>query len=84
MPLQYDNSTTPFYSETEREFQTAQNWTGNGADTLVLYVRGNAPSFVETADGGVIMSAVGTDIWDTTDRFVSTAWFAATSGPRRA
>jgi len=69
MPLQYDNSTTPFYSETEREFQTAQNWTGNGADTLVLYVRGNAPSFVETADGGVIMSAVGTDIWDTTDQF---------------
>jgi len=69
MPLQYDNSTAPFYSETEREFQTAQNWTGHGADTLVIYVRGNAPSFVETADGGIIMSAVGTDIWDTTDQF---------------
>jgi regulation of enolase protein 1 (concanavalin A-like superfamily) len=69
MPLQYDNATSPFYSETEREFQTAQNWTGHGADTLVIYVRGNAPSFVETANGGIIMSAVGTDIWDTTDQF---------------
>ena len=69
MPFQYDNATSPFYSEAWREFETAQNWTGNGADTLVLYVRGNAPSFKETADGGVIMSAIGTDIWNTTDQF---------------
>ena len=69
MPLAYDNATSPFYSEAWREFETAQNWTGNGADTLVLYVRGNAPSFKETADGGVIMSAIGTDIWNTTDQF---------------
>ncbi len=69
MPFQYDNSTSPFYSEAWREFETAQNWTGNGADRLVLYVRGNAPSFKETADGGVIMSAIGTDIWNTTDQF---------------
>ena len=69
MPFQYDNTTSPFYSEAWREFETAQNWTGNGADTLVLYVRGNAPSFKETADGGVIMSAIGTDIWNTTDQF---------------
>ncbi|HPY48665.1 MAG TPA: discoidin domain-containing protein [Sedimentisphaerales bacterium] len=69
MPLAYDNAASPFYSEAWREFETAQNWTGNGADTLVLYVRGNAPSFKETADGGVIMSAIGTDIWNTTDQF---------------
>jgi len=69
MPLTYDNSGSPFYSEAERTWDTAQNWTGHGADTLVLYVRGNAPSFVETADGGVLMSAIGTDIWDTTDQF---------------
>ena len=69
MPLAYDNSASPFYSEAWREFETAQDWTGNAADTLVLYVRGNAPSFVETADGSVIMSAVGTDIWNTTDQF---------------
>ncbi len=69
MPLQYDNASSPFYSETWREFETAQNWTGNGADRLVLYVRGNPPAFKETAAGGVIMSAIGTDIWDTADQF---------------
>jgi regulation of enolase protein 1 (concanavalin A-like superfamily) len=35
----------------------------------VLYVRGHAPDFVETAGGQIIMSAVGTDIWNTTDQF---------------
>ncbi len=40
MPLQYDNTVSPFYSEAERTFDTAQNWTGNGADTLVLYFQG--------------------------------------------
>ncbi len=69
MPLQYDNSTSPFYSETTREFETAQDWTGNGADTLVLYVRGNAPDFVEAADGSIVMSGIGTDIWGTADQF---------------
>jgi len=69
MPLQYDNSVSPFYSEAERQFETAQNWTGNGADTLVLYVRGNAPAFVEAADGSIIMNAIGTDIWDVSDQF---------------
>ena len=69
MPLQYDNSVSPFHSEAERTFETAQNWTGNGADTLVLYVRGNAPGFVETADGSIVMSGIGTDIWGTADQF---------------
>ncbi len=69
MPLAYDNSASPFYSEAWRQFETAQNWTGNGADRLVLYVRGNAPDFVELAGGQIIMSGVGTDIWDVADQF---------------
>ncbi len=69
MPLTYDNSGSPFYSETERTFETAQNWLGNGADTLVLYVQGQAPAFVETATGEVIMNAIGTDIWNNSDEF---------------
>jgi hypothetical protein len=47
MPLDYNNVNAPFYSETERDFATAQNWTVSGADTLVLYLRGrlgNAPA----------------------------------------
>ncbi len=47
MPLDYNNVNTPFYSEAEREFASAQNWTAGGADTLELYLRGrvgNAPA----------------------------------------
>jgi len=69
MPVAYDNSQSPFYSETEREFAIPQNWTDNGADTLVLHVQGAAPGFEETADGQIIMNATGTDIWDTADEF---------------
>ncbi len=69
MPLAYDNSVSPFYSEAWREFETAQDWTGNGADTLVLYVHGNAPDFTEAAGGQIIMSGIGTDIWGTSDQF---------------
>jgi len=69
MPLAYDNSVSPFYSEAWREFETAQDWSGNGADTLVLYVRGNAPGFVEAADGSIIMNGIGTDIWNNGDQF---------------
>jgi len=40
MPLDYNNVATPFYSEAEREFAPAQDWTVDGANTLILYVRG--------------------------------------------
>jgi hypothetical protein len=69
MPLQYDNTAAPFYSEAEREFAPAQDWTDHGADALRLYVRGRAGNFQETASGQMIMSAIGTDIWDTADQF---------------
>jgi len=42
MPLDYNNVDAPYYSEAAREFSPAQDWTVNGADTLVLYVRGKA------------------------------------------
>jgi len=42
MPLYYDNSVSPFYSEAERTWTVAQDWTVTGADTLTLYVRGEA------------------------------------------
>jgi len=69
MPLQYDNTTSPYYSETDREFATAQNWTDHGADALILYLRGAAAGFKELAGGQIIMNARGTDIWDTADEF---------------
>jgi hypothetical protein len=41
MPLNYDNTRQPFYSEAELDFSPAQNWTVNGGGMLVLFVRGN-------------------------------------------
>ena len=42
MPLDYNNVKEPFYSEAERDFSPTQDWTVNGADTLILYIRGRA------------------------------------------
>jgi hypothetical protein len=40
VPVGYDNTVAPNYSEIERTWSLAQDWLANGADTLVLYVRG--------------------------------------------
>jgi hypothetical protein len=69
MPLQYDNTAAPFFSEAERTFASALDWTGNGADRLVVYFRGLAPAFAETASGSILMNAIGADIWGTADQF---------------
>ncbi len=69
MPLSYDNSAAPFVSEAELAFATAQNWTTNGAENLVVYFRGQAPGFAEMADGKIIMGAIGADIWNNADQF---------------
>lgn len=45
MPITYDNTTSPFYSETDRTWTTPQDWTANGLDTLTLFVRGQARDF---------------------------------------
>ncbi|OHB65623.1 MAG: hypothetical protein A2Y77_15040 [Planctomycetes bacterium RBG_13_62_9] len=55
MPLDYNNVNTPFYSEAEQTFATAQDWTAGGTDTLVLYLRGRsankpAPVYVVVKD----------------------------------
>jgi Concanavalin A-like lectin/glucanases superfamily len=68
MPLQYDNSASPFYSEAERNLGS-QNWASNGADTLVVNFQGNAPEFAETDDGRILMNSIGADVWGTADQF---------------
>ncbi|MBM4028012.1 MAG: hypothetical protein FJ280_21840, partial [Planctomycetes bacterium] len=55
MPLEYDNTKAPFYSEAELVFAPTQDWTVNGVNTLVLFVRGLAangagPVFVAVED----------------------------------
>jgi len=48
MPMAYDNSAAPFYSEAERTFDTAQDWTVGGADSLRLYFCGAAANSAQT------------------------------------
>jgi hypothetical protein len=55
MPMDYNNVDAPFYSEAERQFSPVADWTAGGADTLVLYVRGNggnaaAPLYIAVED----------------------------------
>ncbi len=69
MPMWFDNTKSPFYSEAQREWPTAQSWTAGGADTLTVWVRGDAAAFVETTPGTIIMNGMGTDIWGTADEF---------------
>jgi len=68
MPMTYDNSMGKLYSETQREWTSPQVWTGGGANTLVVYFRGNAPAFLETSPGNIVMNGMGTDIFGTTDQ----------------
>jgi hypothetical protein len=51
MPLQYDNTKAPFISEAERTFASAQNWTTNGAENLVVYFRGLDPASATQPEG---------------------------------
>ena len=47
MPLTYDNSKAPFYSEGERTFAKAQDLTTHGANSLRIYYQGVATNSAE-------------------------------------
>ncbi len=51
MPLEYDNSQAPFFSEAERDLGGV-DWTVGGADRLRLYVQGN----VDNGPGGIYVA----------------------------
>ena len=69
LPMQYDNTKTPFYSEAERTFDTPQDWTTGGATHLSLWLLGSPAPFLEAANGDITMSAAGADIYNQTDEF---------------
>jgi hypothetical protein len=72
MPMDFDNSKSPFYSEAEFAFASAQNWTAGDVNTLSLWVRGYPPltavNVAETA-GKITLTGDGTDIWNNSDQF---------------
>ena len=45
MPMEYNNTDTPFYSEAERTWAPAQDWATSGVDTLTLYIQGQGADF---------------------------------------
>ena len=56
MPLYYDNTFSPYFSEAERTWPVAQDWTMDDADSLTLYFRGDAenaadPLYILLVDG---------------------------------
>ncbi len=80
LPLAYDNSEAPFYSETSRTWSTAQDLMVGGADSLRLYVRGLADNTPETLyvaleDGAGQIVAVP---YSDADAVVATDWIGWT------
>ena len=72
MPYFYDNSGTANYSEAERTFSPAQDWTRENVKALSLWFKGYPAymgSFVEGPTGTFTMTAEGVDIWDNSDQF---------------
>jgi hypothetical protein len=69
MPMDYNNTKSPFYSEAELVFVPNGNWTGNSVTDLSLWFRGNPVRFLDKGNEAFTVSASGHDIWDNADDF---------------
>jgi hypothetical protein len=84
MPLIYDNdglinegtdlerSGTLYYSEAERQWDEALDWTTDQVESLTIWFRGNSAqvsSFTEEPGGIYKVKGIGEDIWDRSDQF---------------
>jgi regulation of enolase protein 1 (concanavalin A-like superfamily) len=69
MPLEYNNIKTPYYSETQRTFDTPQDWTISSANTLALWYRGYPLGFADKGGNAFTVSSTGSDIWNNSDQF---------------
>jgi len=66
----YEKSGTLTFSEAERTWETPQDWTRRGVDSLSLWFRGIPASVGSfTAGPPITMTGAGADIWDTSDQF---------------
>jgi len=64
MPLDYDNVSAPHYSEAELDFGASQNWAAGGADTLTLFIKGQAADFeIPFVDAPPVIDGEVDDIW---------------------
>ncbi len=69
MPMFYNNTTSPYYSEATRTYSSPQDLSTHGTEALSLYFRGISPSFAQSPDGEILMNGIGADIWDVSDAF---------------
>ncbi|MBP7053847.1 MAG: LamG domain-containing protein [Phycisphaerae bacterium] len=66
MPMDYNNVNSPYYAEAVRTFDSAQDWTAAGVDTLTLFVRGRiyngqGPFYVALEDSSGKLAVVYDD-----------------------
>jgi len=72
MPLDYDNSNSPFNSEAERTWASPQDLTASGVSVLSLQVYGYpvmTTTAVSETGGKMSLTGAGADIWGTSDEF---------------
>ena len=72
LPMSFDNSKTPFFSEAVQTFDTPQDWTINGVTDLSVWARGYpapTPVTVTETAGKMTLTGDGTDIWNNSDDF---------------
>ncbi len=69
MPFGFDNSKAPFYSETSRQWASAQAWNRDGVNGLRIYFRGDPVAFLQTSATSIVMNGMGSDIYQATDQF---------------
>ncbi len=67
MPLNYNNNNEPYYAQTDRTWDDAQDWTIHGVNTVVLYLQGGSSNGAEPLyvavedDNGKIATVVHSD-----------------------
>ncbi len=69
MPLDFNNTKSPFFSEASQTFAAVQDWTGYGVTDLSLWFRGYPVSFADNGGNAYTVSGSGTDIWNNADGF---------------
>jgi hypothetical protein len=78
MPFGYDNTESPYYSETERSFDPVQDWTRAGVKALVLYFYGDPSNAAGAAERLYVA------VEDNLGRAASVAYDGAPSDMRQA
>ncbi len=69
---EYEQTGTLLYSEVERQWADAKDWTRDGVNSLGIWFRGlseSVGSFTAGASGSYTMTGAGADIWEKSDSF---------------